>query len=192
MTVRNLGKKKYPYHDEQLTFDEIAARENVQPFTVYLRWHRYHRTERLPKTVDTQQHEYLGEMLTVEEIAKRENTDKSNISARVKYSGYATTLAQRGAKHPNSVAAQRFQYGDEQLTMSEIAAREGVTRQAIHQRVQAFGQAEKPKKGQQPKEPRQRNYTYVSKLVSTCSVCKQKGHNKARCPQKQSVTSSDQ
>lgn len=191
MKTRRLGKKKYPYHGEQLTFAEIAARENVQPFTVYLRWHRYHRTERLERTVDTQLHEYLGEMLTIAEIAKRENTNKHNISARIKHGGFATTLAQRGAKHPVSIAAQHFQYDGEQLTMSEIAAREGVTRQAIHLRVQQYGSVEKPKKGQAPKGPRQRKYKYVSKLVATCSLCKNKGHNKQRCPQKQNATGSD-
>ena len=148
-------KKLFPYKGEMLTLSEIAERERVKLRTIYARWQRARRTERLPALLV----EYNGEMRRLKSVAEAEGVTESSIASRIKRGGSTKTQRERGLRCP------KFEYKGEMLIASEIAKREGVSRQAINQRIAVNGSPTRA-----PKEKGR-----------ICSRCKGVGHYARTC-----------
>jgi hypothetical protein len=89
----------FPYHGEQLTMKQIAAREGVQVDTIRRRWHRYGRAE----NIRVKRYEYAGQMCRATEIALAEGISRQSVHARVKARGHANRTEGRCCSRCHSV-----------------------------------------------------------------------------------------
>jgi len=134
------------YWEKGMTLREIGQHYGISENAVYKRMETLGiprrstgpRSKNLPSEEELQKL-YWEEERTLQEIGDRYKVSADVIRRRMKFLGIDRRAGGGRVREPSSVEELRRLYWDEQLTMREIGERYGVSRQRIHQKMEAFG-----------------------------------------------------
>lgn len=134
------------YWDKGMTLREIGLHYGLSENAVYKRMETLGiprrstgpRSKELPSKEELQKL-YWEEERTLREIGDRYEVSADVIRRRMKFLGINRRAGGGRVREPSSAEELRRLYWDERLTMREIGERFGVSRQRIHQKMEALG-----------------------------------------------------